>query len=137
MLLGIVHVYAVLVAAIVAMIVGSLWYSRFLFGPQWMRLRGIDPVLAKDTGFPASKLILEFVYTLVTAFVLGLFASFLPPTVYASVVFALFIWVGFYVPMLLAEVLWENKPFGMFLINSGLRLVNLIAMILVLALWPR
>ncbi len=135
MLFGLVNLPAILVAAIVAMVIGFLWYSPFLFGPAWMRLRGKEPTRG-DMQFPASKMILEFVCTLVTTFVLALFAPlFSPAGIGASIVFALIIWVGFYVTILLGEVLWEDKPFGLFLINAGLRLVNLIAITLVLTLW--
>ena len=33
---------AVLVAAVVAFVMGGLWYSPLLFGKAWAKLRGID-----------------------------------------------------------------------------------------------
>ncbi len=128
----IVNMYAVFVASITAMVIGTLWYSPLLFGKQWRRLQNV-PVA--NQNFQASKMIIEFVSTLITAFVLSLFTVLLPPTVYASIIFALVVWVGFYVTMLLSEVLWENKPFELFLLNGGMRLAILVSMTLILVLW--
>ena len=128
----IVNMYSVFVASVVAMGIGTLWYSPLLFGTQWRRLQNV-PV--SDQNFPASKMIIEFVSTLVTAFVLSLFTVLLPQTIYASIIFALVIWVGFYVTMLLSEVLWENKPFELFLLNAGVRAIILVSMTLILVLW--
>ena len=36
-----VNYLAVLVAAIVSMVIGGLWYSPLLFGNVWMKLSGI------------------------------------------------------------------------------------------------
>jgi len=130
----IVNLYAVFVAALLSMVLGSLWYSPLLFGKAWMRLRG-QTTKVKDMSFPPSKMIIEFVCSLVTAFVLGLFAFLLPGTVYAAVIFALTLWVGFYITMLLGEVLWEDKPFGLFLINASFRLLSLVVMTTVLVMW--
>ncbi len=136
MIFGLVNLAAILVAAIVDMVIGFVWYSPFLFGPMWMRLRGKEPARREDMQFPASKMILEFVCALVTAFVLALYLPiFAAVSVTAAIIFTLTIWVGFYVTTLLGEVVWEDKSFGLFLINGGLRLVTLIAMTLVLTWW--
>lgn len=130
----IVNLYAVFVAAVLSMVLGSVWYSPLLFGKAWMRLRG-QATKGQGISFPPSKMVIEFVCSLVTAFVLGLFTFLLPATAYAAIIFALTLWVGFYITMLLGEVLWEDKPFNLFLINAGFRLLSLVAMTLVLVMW--
>ncbi len=131
----VVNYFAIVVAAVVATAVGSAWYSPLLFGRPWMRLRGIDPGSMQGVRCPAMPIALEFVCTLVTAYVLSLFTLLLGGTISIVLVLALVIWVGFYVTQLLGEVLWEKKPFGLFLINAGLRLVNITLMALVVGLW--
>src|SRR4051812_44613594 len=102
----IVNYLAVLVAALVAMIVGSFWYSPLLFGKQWQKLRGIH-VDTANMKMPAREVILEFICTLITAYVLDLMSiAFFAHTVYLAFVLAFIIWLGFYATMLLAEVLW-------------------------------
>jgi hypothetical protein len=130
----ILNYFAVIVAAIVALVVGSAWYAPFMFGKQWLRLRGEDP--RQDMRTPFSNMALEFVCVLVTAYVLSIFTVvFGAHTAYAAILLGVIIWVGFYVTMLLSEVVWEGKPFALFLINAGLRLVNIVLMALIVGLW--
>ncbi len=44
-----VNYLAVLVAAIVGMVVGFIWYSPKVFGKMWMKLSGVNP---KDKPVP-------------------------------------------------------------------------------------
>ena len=130
-----INYFALIVSALAAMVVGSLWYSPVLFGKQWAQLRGVTP--PKDgMKMPAREMILEFVATLVVAYVLDILViAFGAHTPQAAILLALFVWLGFYVTQLLSEVLWEKKPFGVFLISAGARLVNLVLMALILGLW--
>jgi hypothetical protein len=131
-----INYFAVLTSALVAMVVGSLWYSPVLFGKQWMQLRGIHPKNKKGMSMPAREMLLEFVGALVTAYVLDILViAFGAYTAEAAFLLALVVWLGFYVTQLLSEVLWEKKPFGVFLITAGLRLVSLLLMTLILGLW--
>jgi len=41
-------------------------------------------------------------------------------------------WIGFVAPAMLGQVLWEQKPFSLYLINAGYWLVSFIAMAIVL-----
>ena len=129
-----INYFALVVAALVAMAIGWFWYSPFGFGRQWMKLRGVHDDM--HGSMPARELIVEFVSVLVTLYVLDLliiaFGAF---TVQASILLALVVWLGFYVTTYLSEVLWEKKPFGVFLINAGQRLVTLVAVALILGLW--
>ena len=131
-----INFFAVLVAAIAAMVIGSLWYSPFLFGKAWMRMRGLDPRSMESMSFPLNLMALEFVCALVAAYVLGIFSLlFGAHTVFAAVFLAFLIWIGFYVTQQLSEVLWEERPFGLFLINASQRLVSLLLMALIVGLW--
>lgn len=130
-----INYFALIVAALAAMVVGSLWYSPVLFGKQWMQLRGVTP--PKDgMKMPAREMALEFVATLVIAYVLDIFViAFGAFTWQSALLLALVVWLGFYVTQLLSEVLWEKKPFGVFLISGSMRLVSLVLMALILGLW--
>src|SRR3989344_3541804 len=41
-------------------------------------------------------------------------------------------WIGFVAPAMLGQVLWEQKPFSLYLINVGYWLVSFVAMAIVL-----
>lgn len=45
-------------------------------------------------------------------------------------------WLGFAAPLTLGAVLWDGKPWRLWFLNAGYWLVALLAMALILALWP-
>jgi hypothetical protein len=48
---------------------------------------------------------------------------------------AFFTWLGFFVPVLLGGVAWENKSWKLFSINAGYHFVALLAAAMILAFW--
>ena len=61
---------AVVVAAVAAFVVGTVWYSPLLFGKAYMEVRGTNPGAMDDMRPPAGELLGEFAKNLVIAFVL-------------------------------------------------------------------
>jgi len=132
-----VNYIAVLVAAVVAFIIGGLWYSPFVLGKQWMKLRGMDPASMKGMAFPMGLMVQEFITTLVMAFVISQFAMWVGafgPV--AGLVLGFWLWLGFVATTMFSATLWEKYPLGLFVINAGLRLVNILAMAAIIAWWP-
>jgi len=128
---------AVLVAAVVSMFVGFLWYGP-LFGKQWMRLMGFgkkDIDKAKQKGM-AKSYVTNFIAGLVTAFVLAVFISSLGMSGWDNGLTAGFwIWLGFLAPVMLGSVLWEGKPFKLYVLNTSYWLINLLIMGMILGIW--
>lgn len=132
----IINYFAIVVAALAAMIVGTVWYSQYAFGAKWFGYLGRNPKELQNMKMPAQSIIIEFVFSLITAYVLAIFTVvFGAHTLYSTILLALIVWVGFYVTHLLGQVVWERQPFGLFLINAGLRLVNLVIMTVIIGLW--
>ncbi len=127
---------AIIVAAIVSMIVGSLWYGPF-FGKKWMSLMGMNPERMKDAKSKMGQMYLvAFTGSLVTAFVLGYFIDILQITEVSSAFDLTFwIWLGFVATVLLGQVLWEMKSWPLFFLNAAYQLVVLSLMSLVFVLW--
>jgi hypothetical protein len=128
---------AVILAAISAMVVGFVWYGP-LFGKLWINLSGFkeeDMQKAQEQGMTKYYAV-AFVGALVTAFVLSLIINVtnVSSTIF-SVTLALWIWLGFVVTTLLSSVLWEGKPFKLFLLNISQQLVTLVVMAIILSLW--
>ncbi len=131
-----VNYIAVLVAAVVAFVIGGAWYSPLLFGKQWMKLRGMNPDSMKGMAFPAGMMIQEFIITLITAFVISQFAAWVGAFgIVAGLVLGLWFWIGFVVPMMYGMTLWEKYPIGLAVINGGLRLVNYLVMAAIICQW--
>ena len=136
-----VNLLAVLVAAVASMVIGFLWYSQFLFGKQWMALSGLDEKKMKGMKMGANKAYLfSFIGALVMADVLAHASVFSAyyfselPKLTAYLMTSFWSWLGFVMPVQAGMVLFGDKPFRLFLLNTGYQLVSLIVMGLVLAL---
>lgn len=64
---------AVIVGAVVAFILGWLWYSPKLFGTKWAEGVGVD--LGASTEMPVAAMITQAIATLLLAWVVGITAA--------------------------------------------------------------
>jgi Protein of unknown function (DUF1761) len=46
---------AVLGAAVLAFVIGGLWYSPLMFGRAYLTLRGLDAAAARDAAMPSAR----------------------------------------------------------------------------------
>ena len=132
---------ATLAAGVSNMILGYLWYGP-LFGKQWivwsgMNQQGLDA--AKTKGV-AKSYVLMFLGALVMAYVLAhviVFGGTYTQTtgISAGISSAVWSWLGFIAPVTLGTVLWDNKPWKLWVLNNGYNLVGLILMGIILSLW--
>lgn len=124
-------------ATIASIAVGFVWYGP-LFGKQWVALMGwteetINIQRQKSMG---KSYILMAIGSLITSFIL---ANFVQVTGALSLIdgmsVAFWAWLGFAVPLLLNEVLWQSKPMKLYLINIGYQLVSFVLMGAIVAAW--
>lgn len=107
---------AVLVAAIVYFLFGWLWYS-LLFASQWMALVG-KPM----GGSPSPSLLVEsFLLGLVLAYATAIALSRRPEdlTLTQGISFAVFMGLAIYGSQTLNNALYEGRPIGLWLIDTG------------------
>lgn len=99
---------AVLVASVLQFVVGAVWYS-VLFGKLWGKIHGFDKlskaVQQKMMKSMGPMYAVQFLITLLTSYVLGLFVVSLPSEWHAFGA-AGFIWLGFVFPTTVAAVIW-------------------------------
>jgi len=133
-----VNLLAVVVAAIAGMVIGALWYSPLLFGKLWMKLSHMtekDIAQAKKRGM-AKAYILQFVATLVTAYVLAHILAYAETaSISDGLQGAAWVWLGFFATTALGSVLWEGKSSKLYLLNIAHSLVILLVMGTILAVW--
>jgi sterol desaturase/sphingolipid hydroxylase (fatty acid hydroxylase superfamily) len=131
-----VNYVAVIVAAVVSMVIGFFWYSESLFGKHWMKYMKFtkkDVNKAKEKGMGKTMLTM-FITTLIMAYILAHFIKILGiDTMSGGVQVAFWIWLGFLATTQLGAVLWENKPLGLYYINTGHSLVSMVIMGAILA----
>jgi len=106
---------AVWVAAIVYWVLGAVWYG-FLFGNAWISLIGKVPPPASAVTYIAS-----FLLGLVLAYATAVALSRRPEdlTLQQGVSFALFMGIALFATQTLSQFLYEGRPFGLWLIDTG------------------
>jgi hypothetical protein len=135
-----VNFVAVLLAAIVSMVVGFLWYSPMLFGKPWAKLMGFTAEsLKKAQKTMGPMYALSFVAALVTAYVLSHVMTLSENTFHyarmaTGVSTAFWVWLGFVAPVQLTDVIFGGKKWNLFFINSGYQLASLVVMGVALSL---
>jgi len=131
-----VNLFAVFVAAIGAIAVGMLWYSKPMFGPMWMQLLGWDKKEEEDAKKSAmTAMIAGMAVQLVTAYVLAHILYVLDvDSASEAIKAALTLWVGLVGPTQIGSVLWEKRPFTLFVLNGAHSIVALCVMSIILTL---
>ncbi len=138
-----VNYLAVLACGVVSMIIGFLWYGP-LFGKPWSELMGWGEMTPEKMAEMQKKArpayAVQFLAALVMAFVLAhelIFASAYTDTsgISAGIAAGFWNWVGFIVPVTIGTVLWDGKPWKLWIINAGYWLVLTLVFGIILALW--
>lgn len=115
----------VFIAAVLNMLIGGLWYSKWLFGPMWMKCEKVNE---KDCCCKIS-FVYGFIASLVIAFFLALFEGYLGVTTVSDGMFVGFcIWLGFVATTQISAVIWGRAPLKLFALHSGYRLLSYLVM---------
>ena len=134
---GALNYYAIAAAAASSIVIGFIWYGP-LFGTAWMKEMGVAPDFKPDPSLMQRSLLLMTVGAVLTALALASalhIAGSRAPAALQGLATALGAWAGFYVPMLLGGVAWENRSWKWFRINAGYHLMALLAAAMILAYW--
>ncbi len=133
---------AVILCVVVAMPVGFLWYGP-LFGKAWAIHVGMEK-MEKPSGSAMAKSMALYAFgSLLIAFVMAHSVEVWRPSSWkagedlAAWVYGLnsafWTWLGFFLPVQIARVAWEQKGWGLVGINAGFDLVRLTLFGLILA----
>lgn len=115
--------FAVFLAAVINLLIGFFWYSRWFFGELWMQLS--DSTLEKKS----LSLLWSFFTAFITAYTLSLLLSLLGVTTVSDGMFVGFlIWIGFVATTQFSQVIWGGSSVKLFLLETGCRLLILLAM---------
>lgn len=124
---------AILVAAIIQMILGGVWFSSQCFGDKWAEMHEFDSSTMK---FNALQYLGGFVNALVIAWVLGcMLMYFEVSTIFGALCFSFWAWLGFVATTQFSGVIWAKKPFGAYLIDVSFYLVAFLSVGLVFGLY--
>ncbi len=130
-----VNLTAVVVAGVVNMIIGSVWYSKLLFAKQWMKGIGKTEAQIKQGSNP-SMYAYMFVGALVMAYVLAHFVGYAhATTTMDGAITGFWAWLGFVATTFLGLKVFEGRSWNLYWINVGYYLVALMSMGAILAVW--
>jgi hypothetical protein len=125
-----INVLAVLIAWVIHIIMGLIWFSPVLFGKEWSRLTGKE--LAPDHKW----IVPGFIGHLLMILVLALLIKHTNATTgFSGLFLGLLAWVGFIVPMETGELVWERIPFRLFLLRTGNQLIGIAVSGFILGAW--
>lgn len=110
------------VSIMAAFAFGAIWYGP-LFGKKWAQLAGFNIGKECCGKPPVSSLLFTLAGTILTVSVLAYIMGNSKFSCNFSA--ALFVWIGFYVPLMLGSVTWEQRPWKFFLINASYTFLNL------------
>lgn len=128
---------SVLIASVASMVLGFLWYSPVLFGTAWMKLKGFTQASLKDAQKKMGPMYtLSFIGAFVMAWVLSMVISLVgvADAMEAARV-AFWMWLGFVAPVQMTGVIFGDKKWKLFGIDTGYQLASLLAMAVVIFLW--
>jgi hypothetical protein len=132
---------AILVAVVANFILGFLWYTP-LFGKAWAKEMGFDTSVKPPASALAKGMIIMLIGNFLMAYVfahnMGAW-TFVPgmdvmPASGIILNSAIFTWLGFYVPVDLSAIAWENRSWKLFFINTGYHLAMLLVAATILTL---
>lgn len=128
--------FPILAAGIVSFLIGFAWYHPRVFGGMWMRLSHVTP---ESVELGKRRLVftapIAFLASMLIAYVMNYFGiAWGVYDIVGAIELGFWCWVGFTAPVLLSQVLWEQQPFRLYLLNALHWLVVFVAMAIVLVL---
>lgn len=135
-MLGNINEIAVIVSAILAMAVGSIWYSPLLFGDYWMRAAGVSKEQIENSKIKLpTLLIFGFFANAILLFVVANFVLLSQKIGYplAGTGTLLVLLLG---SVLASAVIWEQKSLVYLIINIGYAAVVIYGGMSIIWLWP-
>jgi len=128
-----VNVWAVIVAAVINMVVGALWYSPVLFSKPWQKLTGMKDMSKDGAGIGYAGTTLA---ALVQTFVLAVLTVSLNITSgWTGICLGLMVWAGFAATTSISDYLFSKRPIKLWILNQGYYVVVLAINGALLASW--
>ena len=137
-----INYWAVLVAMLSSMVVGSVWYTPAVFGKRWARLAGAD---ISDPDKTAAQAWMPIVVTVLVSFVTAWAlagASAIAWHFYdgsflvAALVTSVLLWAGFTAARFITHDAFEGRPSSLTVLNIAHELVTIVVMAVIIGVWP-
>ncbi len=129
-----VNYLAVIVAAVVALVIGFAFYSPQTMGKRWIAYLGTTQAELGSPG--AMGMATGIVASLVNAWVLTVLALNLGGTTIGDgVKLGILCWLGFMATITAAQISFEKKPWGLWVLNNAHNVIVQILMAAIVTVW--
>ncbi len=130
--------FAVILAGLSSVLVGWLWYSKYLFRDRWMRFAGLTLEREEKGLIPA--LVVAGVAGLLTAYVVAYVASLIEAQsgaggMQSALGAGFWLWLGVAATTVITADSFEQRPVQLMIISVGNRLATLLLMGLIIGLF--
>ena len=113
-----VNYLAIVVAAVVALVIGFIWYSPWVFGNRWMTYLGTTQAQLGNPG--PTGMAVGVVASLINAWVLAVLSLNLGvKSLTDGVMLGVLAWLGFMATITAAQISFEKKPWGLWVLNNA------------------
>jgi hypothetical protein len=134
-----INYWAVLVATLSTMVIGSIWYTPRVFGNYWMKKTGVKPSgNGRDAiGAIVTTVIVSFITAWVLAGAVDISQHFYGGSfLINALVTAFLLWAGFTAARMITHDAFEGRPAGLTTLNIAHELVTLLVMAVIIGVWP-
>lgn len=129
-----VNYLAVVVAAVIAIVIGFAWYSPRVFGTRWLGYLGTTQAQLGNPG--ATGMAVGVIASLVNAWVLALLSLNLGgKTITDGIMLGVLAWLGFMATITAAETSFEKRPWGLWILNNAHNVIVQVVMAAIVTLW--
>jgi len=129
-----VNYLAVVVATVVVLVIGFIWYSPRVFGNRWMAYLGTTQAQLGNPG-PTGMLV-GVVASLINAWALAVLALNLGgKSVTDGVLLGVLAWLGFMATITAAQISFEKKSWGLWVLNNAHNLLVQVIMAAIVTAW--
>jgi len=133
-----INYWAVLVATVGTMIVGSVWYAPPVFGRRWARLAKVEITQENASWLPlVVGALMGFVTSWVLAGAVSIAWHFYDGSYFVSaVVTAIALWAGLTAARFITHDGFESRPSSLTVLNIAHELVTFLVIAVIIGVWP-
>ena len=134
-----INYWAVLLATVAAMVIGSTWYTPKVFGTRWMKLAKVAPPTSSASAWLPIlvSIVLAFLLAWVLAGAVTIAWHFYGGSyLSASIVTALTLWAGLTAGRIITHDVFEGRPTQLTVLTLGYELVIVLVMSVIIGVWP-
>jgi hypothetical protein len=139
MMIPAINYWAVILATLSSMVIGSIWYTPRVFGNYWMKTSGVTPSgNSRDAVGPiAVTVVVSFITAWVLAGAVFITWKFYDGNFFVNaLVTGILLWAGFTAARFITHDAFDKRPSGLTLLNIAHEFVTILVMAAIIGVWP-